>query len=399
MLAPYLAVCAPFPRARALFGRHLLVGDGASAVLLLALSQCVACLSPAPGFTPHDTTGTFLTALANLALVARRRAPVVVLVVCACATALFHMLGYQNNLNNIAVLFALYSVAAYAPPLALAPGVVLGVAVLVHAAAFTTTMAIWIDTLQAVAFVVAAAVSGYGRRILAERSKMLAAIAAHVDREQEERTHRAVTGERLRIARELHDTIAHHASVISAQAGLAELVLTSDPAAARRALTCVGDTARETLRETARLLEVLRLDGEEPPACGLDQLDRLAKRIIEAGVPVELTINGTVRYVPPEIDLCAYRIVQEALTNVLKHARGARTRVAVEYGRSCLLIRVRNRVPPTPSGVAPTVSEGRGLVGMRERVALLSGHMTAAPCPDDGFVVEAVLPLPPVRDR
>ncbi|MFI7424880.1 sensor histidine kinase [Nonomuraea sp. NPDC049684] len=390
----------PFKRARAFLGRHPLVSDGAAAVLLLALSQCVARLSPAPGFAPHDALGTVLTACANLALVARRRAPVAVLVCCSCATALYHALGYQNNLNNIAVLFALYGVAAYAPRTALAPAFVLCGAVIVHAAAFTTDVAVWIDVLQAVTFTVAAGVTGYGRRVLAERSRLLAAVAAHLDREQEERTHRAITDERLRIARELHDTIAHHVSVVSAQAGLAELVLASDLPAARRALTCVGDTARETLTETARLLEVLRLDGDEPPPCGLDQLDRLAKRITEAGVPVELTINGTVRDVPPDIGLCAYRIVQEALTNVLKHARGAKARVVVRYGTSCLVIRVRNQAGSPAAGPAKAgVHERRGLVGMRERVELQSGRIVATATPDGGFLVDAVLPLPPAAAR
>jgi signal transduction histidine kinase len=203
---------------------------------------------------------------------------------------------------------------------------------------------------------------------------------------------RAVAEERARIARELHDVVAHSVSVMVVQAGGAEEVLRSEPERALEALRAVQETGRQALVEMSRLLGLLREDHEElglAPQPGLLGLPTLVAQVSEAGLPVELRVEGEPRHVPLGIDLSAYRVVQEALTNALKHAGEAQASVILRYGRDAIELEVLD------DGHAPTAGHGggHGLIGMRERVAVFGGDFAAGPRPEGGYAVRVSLPL------
>lgn len=207
---------------------------------------------------------------------------------------------------------------------------------------------------------------------------------------------RAVAEERLRIARELHDVVAHSMSLIAVRAGVANYVVTQRPEEAASALSSIVETSRSALQEMRRLLGVLREDPEDHgtgllaqlnPAPGLRDLDQLVSRTADAGVRVDLLIHGDCRPLPAGVDLAAYRVIQEALTNVIKHAGTDATRVVVTYADDALLLEI------TDHGRGGGAADGHGIVGMRERVALYEGDFRAGPLPGRGFGVTATLPL------
>jgi signal transduction histidine kinase len=205
-----------------------------------------------------------------------------------------------------------------------------------------------------------------------------------------------VAAERVRIARELHDVIAHSVSLMGVQAGAVERVLERDPEHARESLRSIQSTARESVGELRRLLGILRADQEPAglaPQPGLSRLTALVDESRRAGVAAELTVEGEARPLPAGIELSAYRVVQEALTNVRKHAPGASTRVLLTYGSTELELLVRSAAVAPSNGAASGPGTGHGLVGMRERVALYGGSLDAHPEPGGGFVVRARLPV------
>ncbi|HJD82055.1 sensor histidine kinase [Kitasatospora aureofaciens] len=205
----------------------------------------------------------------------------------------------------------------------------------------------------------------------------------------------AVTAERLRIARELHDMVAHSIGIIAIQAGMGSRVMDTQPAETRKALDAIEATSRETLAGLRRMLGALRQgEGESVPlevAPGLDELDRLVEKTAGAGVRVALTRSGEARALPPEVDLAAFRIVQEAVTNVVKHSGTRDCHVTVEYGAEQLAVTV---VDLGAGASAHPAGTGYGLAGMRERVALLHGEFDAGPRRGGGFRVAARLPVP-----
>jgi signal transduction histidine kinase len=199
--------------------------------------------------------------------------------------------------------------------------------------------------------------------------------------------------ERMRIARELHDIVAHSMSVITVQAGYGHLVIDEQPAEARAALAAIEVTGRQTLAELRQLLGVLRSEDDGAalgPAPGLHQLDQLIEHTSRAGVEVRLTVKGQPVDLPAGVELSAYRIVQEALTNVVKHAATGTAEAFVDYQQAELAVTVVDRGVGCPEG---TLGIGHGLVGIRERVALYGGSLRAGPLPDRGFEVSARLPL------
>ncbi|MFD3476079.1 sensor histidine kinase [Streptomyces sp. NPDC058695] len=209
----------------------------------------------------------------------------------------------------------------------------------------------------------------------------------------------AITAERLRIARELHDQVAHSIGIIAIQAGVGSRVIETQPLEARAALSAIEATSRETLSGLRRTLVALRRSGPSAesgaapygPAPGLGDLERLAATTADAGVEVDLRWTGERRQLPPDIGLSAYRIVQEALTNVVRHSGAGRCRVSVGFGEDELSVEVVDEgrgMQGTGTGV------GFGITGMRERVALLHGEFSAGPRPEGGFLVAARLPLP-----
>jgi signal transduction histidine kinase len=204
----------------------------------------------------------------------------------------------------------------------------------------------------------------------------------------------AVQAERLRIARELHDMVAHSIGVIAIQAGAAALVLQTQPEGAREAMDAVGRTSRETLAALRRMLVALREEdavGGSAPAPGLADLDRLVATAADAGLTVDLRVTGERRALPMEIELSAYRIVQESLTNVIRHAGTDKCRVSVDYLPHEVAVEVVD-AGRGGLGPSPAAGTGYGILGMRERVGLLHGHLDAGPVPGGGFRVAARLP-------
>jgi signal transduction histidine kinase len=237
---------------------------------------------------------------------------------------------------------------------------------------------------------VAVAVDSVGSRLRSQR-----ALADQAERTEAERARRAVLEERTRIARELHDVVAHHMSLIAVRAETAPYRLTGLSEPVRAEFGALSEVAREALAEMRRLLGVLRHDQPAAlaPQPQLADLPTLVDAARQAGVSVELSAPSALGRVPPGVGVCAYRIVQESLSNASQHAPGAAVTVSVGRDAGAVLLRVANG-PGGPAG--PSGSEhgpGHGLTGMRERVALLGGSLSAGPAPDGGFVVSAVLPL------
>jgi signal transduction histidine kinase len=310
------------------------------------------------------------------------------------AYVVYLALGYQPTGMLWAPVLSFYTLSALRRGWIVWAGAATLVGVLVYSAyrdlAFTKEIA----ALQAVVITSVAWTFGNATRMLAERNSQLAEATAALRREQQARTERAVTDERLRIARELHDVVAHHMSVISVQSGLADYVFDSDPRTARGALRTVADTVRAAMEEMRRLLSVLRIapetsDGGAEVPFGLAGLDDLVARVRRSGLPVEVSIDGTPRALPPGVELCAYRVIQEALTNVLKHAGPCRAEILVRYRVN----RLTARVSDNGAGPVAPRGDGHGLVGMRERARLYGGSLSAGPGPDGGFEVELTLPV------
>jgi signal transduction histidine kinase len=339
-----------------------------------------------------------LTTLVTTAAVAwRRRAPLAAVVV-ACAGILAHIAaGYPEGSLPFVIVFLSYSVGAWEPPRRSLVGLAI---ILVTLALVAASDAPGLDALGTIAnaafFIVAWAVgfAMHARRETTELTLRQAEERADVERQ---RAARMLAEERLRLAQELHDVVAHSMSVIAVQAGVGAHVIDTRPDQARSALEAISATSRGTLAELRRLLGVLRDDDGErahAPAPALADLPRLVADVRAAGLPVTLEVEGSCGQANPAVELSAYRIVQEALTNVLKHA-GSPTKVAVKVEHLADAVRVE--VVDDGRGAASAFGadhggSGHGLLGMRERVALWGGELTVGPAAGGGFRVRALLP-------
>jgi len=228
-----------------------------------------------------------------------------------------------------------------------------------------------------------------GRR---RRTLELEALTRELEAQRDLQAQAAVTIERGRIARELHDVVAHNVSMMVVQAGAAERVLDGEQPHVRAALTAIANTGRETVDEMRTLLGVLRTNEDGlalSPQPGLADLEQLVANVREAGLPVEVCIEGTPSPLPPPLDLSAFRIVQEALTNALKHAGPARAAVTIRYQSASVELEVQDDGTGSSNGVG----SGQGLIGMRERVAMFGGQLEADHRNGGGFTVRARLPL------
>jgi len=219
--------------------------------------------------------------------------------------------------------------------------------------------------------------------------------------EHEAATQRAIAAERARMASELHDVVTHNVSVMVVQAGAARRVLDSSPAGAKEALLAIEASGRNAMTELRHLLSLLSPgdpapeDGTLRPQPGLDLVPELVSTVGAAGLPVSLSVTGVPRALPPGPDLAAFRVVQEALTNVLKHAPAAVTTVRIGFRDSELLIEVADNGPGAPGPPAQGSASGRGLLGLRERIAIYHGSLEAGPLPGGGWRVHATIPLAP----
>ena len=349
---------------------------------------------------PGGTAATALILAQTLPLAWRRRHPLAVSLVTGLATAAYGLAPYPDLAMPAPLggLVGMYSVAAWGSRrAALVAG---GVAAVVVAVVMSLprTDADLVDAAFASIGLAGAWVLGDRARVQRALAAELSDRAVRLERDREAEARRAVATERARIARELHDVVAHHVSMMVVQAEAGPLAVERDPARAAGAFEAIAATGRQALVEMRRLLGVLRGDGQAPslaPQPGLDQVPSLVEQVGRAGLEVELVVEGEKAPLPAGVELSAYRIVQEALTNAVRHAGPGRARVLVRYGERDLELTVRDEGgggAAAPAGGPPTRS-GQGLVGMRERVSLFGGELHAGPGPDGGFTVAARLPL------
>jgi signal transduction histidine kinase len=232
-------------------------------------------------------------------------------------------------------------------------------------------------------------------RALRERQRQLVAQATELQREREENARRAVLEERVRIARELHDVVAHHVSVMGVQAGAARRVMQRQPDKAQEVLSAIEASSRQAVVELHRLLGFLRRANEPDelaPQPGLAQISELVTQAGQGGLAVEVVIEGHPRQLPRTLELSAYRVIQEALTNARKHSGGTAATVRLGYRPATLEVEVMDHGDGRQAQLK-THTRGHGLVGMRERVALHGGHLRAGPRQEGGFAVHASFPV------
>ncbi|MGH2858723.1 MAG: sensor histidine kinase [Solirubrobacteraceae bacterium] len=354
---------------------------------------------PAAGqHIPHvEVAAVVIVLVGALALIWRRRAPVRTLAVSLAAAVAFTCLGYVNGAAMLNPVVALYAVAILRTPgEAIGLSVLTAVALMASSAAFDPLGATGGGFILIPGMVAAALFLGL----------WVAGRHAYARREGEEQARRAVDTERLRIARELHDVVAHTMATINVQAGAAGHVIESQPEQAAQALEAIKRASKEGLRELREILDVLRQADEHEdtaPAPRLAQLGALVQGTERAGLPTTLRVHGDPRPLSPSVELAAYRIVQESLTNALRHAGPATAAVTLSYGAADLRVEVTDdgvggdgrSVSSADHGGALSVGgvAGHGIVGMRERAFAAGGRLEVGPRPGGGFRVAAQLPL------
>jgi signal transduction histidine kinase len=343
---------------------------------------------------PDPRSLVFLLVAATLAPLGwRRRAPLPVLLGVMAGVGV-HTLAFgqwSSFQYFVALVLAVFSVAAYAERKQAAIGIALAAALFAAASAAKLAAG---DPFSEIPgpFVVLAAVVVGGRALARRRAEAdrLRELNVDLERRKEADSRAAVEAERARIARELHDVVAHAVSVIVVQAQAADRVLEGEQTSARESLHAIESTARTALVEMRRLLELLRPEDEGAglvPQPGLDQLGALVTQVREAGLDVDLRVEGERRAVPAGVDLSAFRIVQEALTNVLKHAGPARAAVTLRYRPGEIELEVVD-----DGAAARSNGRGHGLLGMRERAAVVGGRVETGPRDGRGYAVRASLP-------
>jgi signal transduction histidine kinase len=416
-----------------------LVADGLLAGLLAAFSLVAlgyAVRDCDKGCEPGGIWAVTLILFQTLPLTWRRHRPLAVGLLTGLATAAYGVAPFPDLAMPIPAggVVGLYSVAAWGSRRAALIAGGFAAVVIVVTIGLPQTDADLVDAVFVVSALAGAWVLGDRARLQRAVAAELRERAARLERERAGEARRAVAEERTRIARELHDVVAHHVSMMVVQAEAGPVAVDHDPARAAGAFDAIAATGRQALVEMRRLLGVLRGDGDQTPSLtpqpGLDQVPSLVEQVARAGLEVELVVEGVQGPLPAGVDLSAYRIVQEALTNALRHGGPGRARVLVRYGADDLRLEIHDDGPagkgpaggggggPGGNGVElasgrqpeawsrPSVDNpviptgrfaGRGLLGMRERVHLFGGELRAGPDPGGGFTVEARLPTGALR--
>lgn len=386
------------------------LGDTVAAAVYL-----IACLTELSGATepgaPHrsvDTLGVLMVLVGGAALLVQRRIPATAVLVTACVSVTLSTAGWASEDSNtdlaslgtsLGVLFALYALSLRrGRPRSiqvLAAVLVLGAAALMAFGHDNRGL----DLVRLVAICCIAWALGDAQRGRRTYTESLRLRAEHLQREQLALAQVAVVQERTRIARELHDVVAHHVSLMIVNAAAADRQLDRDPDTSHRVLGELVVTGQAAVTEMRRLLEVLRSDDHDDglpprtPQPTLEQLEELVETFRTADLQVELTVEGR-RPLPAGIDLTAYRILQESLTNALRHAgAGTRVQVGVRVGADVLQLDVADDGRGVPAGGVRDVP-GHGLIGMRERINMVGGELRVGARPGGGFAVHASLPLP-----
>ncbi|MEO1061207.1 MAG: sensor histidine kinase [Actinomycetota bacterium] len=345
-----------------------------------------------------------------LPLAYRRVAPLTVAIVSGAAfTWLRWIQVVEFEVSSVALFVAFYGVGAFADRrrtsvrlLVMLPSVILiAYRLIVIDGELAAGQLLWVRVstiVLNVGFFAGAWVLGDGARRRREVEEQLRERSEELEREREENEQRAVLDERVRIARELHDVVAHHVSVMGLQAGAARRALEHDPESSKNALRLVEDSGREAVRELHQLLGFLRQD-EQPdadPQPGLSRLHTLAEQVEEAGIEIDVEVDERLDDVPDSVAVSAYRIVQESLTNTLRHANARRASVCLRRDGDGLVVTVADdgAVPFERGPSADRSGRRHGLLGMRERALLHQGTFEAGPRPGGGWEVEARLALP-----
>ncbi|MFJ8582603.1 sensor histidine kinase [Micromonospora sp. NPDC093277] len=359
--------------------------------------------------------GYVLLFVSGLVLAVRRRWPVPVFVTTALVSLAYYAIGFTDGPGWIALFVALYTLTAYGDGrrslvIAYAGIAVLTTGWLIAAADIEPAAAIGWVFFRIAASIMAAALgeSVRSRRVIAAEAQER---ARQAERTREEEARSRVDAERLRIAREVHDTVAHAIAIINVQAGVTAYLLDKRPERAREALVIIEQTSAQALHEMRAILGVLRSpDNGRVPHPGLGQINDLTAMAREAGLDVKLEVGSSSTPLPSAVDTTAYRILQESITNVIRHVGPTRVTVALDYGSDALEVRVADdggrdasddgasaseALPGQRAAIGGSGESGRGIIGMRERCGLLGGELTAGPRPCGGFEVRARLPLVP----
>ena len=387
--------------------KHPLIGDSLL-TLVLAVSAFVNIralwiLGPP---SVHLSIAIALVALMIIPLVWRRVFPLAVLFFSSLAVIILQILNIQEgNFTVIVTSLAIFSAAVYGGPqkrfvpivciiaITAAQAVRLvfidGFVFLSNATLFYLTSMVW-------NLIIFLAVWWFGNtfRLSREQARQLKESSEQLIRERQENARRAVVDERIRIARELHDVLAHHVSVMGIQAGAARQVLNQYPEKALNALHLIEASSRQAVSELYRLLGLLREEKQSDSFTsqpGLKQLDKLVTDMQNSGLQVEVKIEGEKREIPEMVDLSAYRILEEALTNILKHAGATKAAININCQNNVLLLNITDNGHGTSD--KKITSGGKGIIGMRERANLLKGEFWAGNGPDGGFQVKVNLPL------
>ncbi len=372
-----------------------------TAVAAAAVGYTAAYGEGEPQFRTRDAIGYALTVVAAAALVGRRRWPVPVFGITLAATLAYVGRDYSTGAVSLALLVALSTLAAEGNHRRTA------VAAVITLGSFVLVRAVWVyqgwnyrRTLISPGLVIGSCVAavflglavGSRRAYIAEVEDR----AARAERSREEDARRRVDAERIRIAREFHDIVGHSIATINLLAGVAVHVMDRRPQDAAEALRTIKATSLQAMREVRAGLGVLQeRDDEDPraPTPGLDQLDLLVATTCQAGVPTRVSVSGDRRPLPAPVDLAAYRIVQESLTNVIRHSGADSASISVRYDDSRVVVEIDDTGPGDGDRDTPTAGSGNGIVGMRERVLALGGDFEACPREDRGFRVRASLPV------
>ena len=348
-----------------------------------------------------DAVAVLLVLSQTLPLAWRRRQPTRVLAIVGVSAVVFEAFGFPSTGATIGVLVALYTTASSSRQRSIVAAAV--TAVCVSLALLVSRSSVTAADVAANTLVFSTAwILGDRQRTRRAYTAELEHRAERLERERFENARQAVAEERTRIARELHDVVAHNVSVMVVQAGAARRTIDRDPSAAVESMRLIEVTGRQALDEMRRLLGVLRSERRrESPAMNpqptVTEIGALVDQVREAGLRVELEIVGEPKAVASGVDLSAYRIVQEALTNTLKHAGPAAARVRIAYGESDLEVQVVDDGRGAAESLVAKDGAHHGLVGMRERVALYGGELEVGPRRGGGYQVKARLPLAPAR--
>ena len=380
----------------ALLGDLMLAGVAVYAACVLT-AEILPAIGSVPSLAAYAIASYTLAVLHGASVALRRLAPVAAVVGLLGTAGIYGLaLGLPVFMLGPAVLFVAYGVGV---GLALRPAAVL-LAVIEAALVLLLRFGPGFPGWSSVLLFASLAAGAWSLGVFARRWQSLAAESARRASELEAARHElarhAVAAERLRIARELHDVIAHSMSVIAMHAGAARLAVGTDPTSERTALDVIERASREALAEMRRLVTVLRDEeagaAARSPVPGLTDLPALVAGVAAGGMTVEVWTEGDLGVVPAGVSLTAYRVIQEALTNVVRHARHASADVVVQPRREDLLVRIENPAPPGGAGGVPTAGGRHGAVGMRERVELYGGTLRTGPTADGGWCVEALLP-------